>query len=1597
MADISAVHQIEITAKDSTAGVFAAVENEIRSLDAVTGGLASRLTSLSGIMGSLGGAVGVGFFTAAVAGAIEYQASLANLAQRTGATVEALSAMSDAAKLSDTDMQLVAATMGRFAASVVAAQAGTGKQAAALQALGFNAKTFAQQYQTTDQALLAVAKALDQYQDGLGKTAIEQALMGKSGAELGAFLHELAQDGTNAAKVTAAQAQAARELNDSITKLKIAWNDLLLKLGVELVPVLQKVVDGFDTWAKIGGAALVTFVAWPAAVSAVSSALAAYRTAATAAATANGALAASTGVLGASWTATVASATAQFGTLTALLKTIPALLFAGFAGWELGKWLSDNFLQARLAGIAFVDGTMAAWEALKYAAGVAWAAIVYGWDQALESMKVSFGSFLALVASGLAHVPGLGGFASEVSSFAASLESSSGGALAKFKATMASLGADFDAGRAKVHGITSDMADYAIAAAKAGAASDAAAKKPPPVPGATTQVAKDATKALTDLLKALEQYSVAAAQALGAAQQQAITSSLADVKRLYDQGVIDFKQYWDAQTALQADALDVQKQQLETQLGLQQGLVDNLQHAVVAIDPSKFKTMEDYLRAVYAAESQLVQANTSLVKTQGDLNVVQQKTTDIGKDYIESYLIPASNGLLQLNSDLDKSIVQRTREVEQIGLTATQVAALNVQRVEEARNNAVLTGGSPAVIAFYDAQLDRLHKLYDLTAQGENAQRMVDGWKNLFQSAASEGEKFITDFAQHGSSAFRNLWDDFKTWALEAFAKIAAQTIVVQLAGAFSPQIGGLASNTFAGGGNGILSLLTGGSNTLSGGSSLLNLFGGASNLGTSLAFSSLGQSLGLSAATTGLSALDVAGGAATAADFAGLGGSSLALTGAGSALASIGTFLPYVGIALAAASALGLFNKKPSEAKGQFQISQGTTGFEDNAYVASPFGNLGFNDANTQQFSGKGAEVFDQIVSGALTAFKSRFSDAQSAQFADILKTMTFKSFEGTYTTEDFINKYGGQVLQQIVSAAFNVLDPALGKVEAGFKGTAAEIATFTNSLLGIYDGLKKVGDPTFTANVDAALAGADQATADKVAAFVSIVANFGDALPGVGAQLEALSGTDIPNFIDALGGAQAALNTFNYLQQNFLTSAERTQQASGLLTADFAKLGLAVPSSHQAFLDLLKSIDLTTDSGKQLYASIVALAPLFIQVKGTADQAAQALNNATTALTATASAANSIAHPIDVKQYLAGVTSNIANIKALADAGTGDFGSKLAMEVELLGNAIAKTQDAMAAARASGDYGTLQYMLTPQLADYQKANAQAVDELARFTVLSAQYGSAQAEQLVNLEDWYTAQQKLFSGQADVLGALSTVYKEKWDAIVKGTAAGVTATQNALGQIAQYLQGLFVGPLSPLTPMQQFAQAQQAYQAELVKAQGGDAGALGDVTKYADTYLNQARGAYASSQAYTDIFNQVTGALGALAGTQPNGEPLVPTATSATAAIAAALPVNGTLASSADVSNVVAALAALQTAVASDNAKTRQLYQALIAALANSNSADARAIVRQLQAGGMLSSALADKSRVTSGATTATPTTSASTTYQQASRGNIEWWANGN
>jgi phage-related minor tail protein len=104
-------------------------------------------------------------------------------------------------------------------------------------------------------------------------------------------------------------------------------------------------------------------------------------------------------------------------------------------------------------------------------------------------------------------------------------------------------------------------------------------------------------------------------------------------------------------------------------------------------------------------------------------------------------------------------------------------------------------------------------------------------------------------------------------------------------------------------------------------------------------------------------------------------------------------------------------------------------------------------------------------------------------------------------------------------------------------------------------------------------------------------------------------VGGDSASKLIDLLGGIDSFnAKTLSYYE-TFYSEAERNAKTSQQLAEQFAALGVEVPDSLQAYRDLVNAQDVTTESGRDMYASLIDLSGAFAQVTTAAADAAASL----------------------------------------------------------------------------------------------------------------------------------------------------------------------------------------------------------------------------------------------------------------------------------------------------------------------------------------------------------------------------------------------------
>lgn len=495
------------------------------------------------------------------------------------------------------------------------------------------------------------------------------------------------------------------------------------------------------------------------------------------------------------------------------------------------------------------------------------------------------------------------------------------------------------------------------------------------------------------------------------------------------------------------------------------------------------------------------------------------------------------------------------------------------------------------------------------------------------------------------------------------------------------------------------------------------------------------------------------------------------------------------------------------------------------------------------------------------------------------------FSALDPTTQIQGLVDAFGG--LEQFV-AGFQFLD-------ANFTTDADKAARATDRLNAAFASLGFEVPQSHQAFLDL-LNGIDLATTEGQGLYASMVqlapaftAVYGTAQQAADAENE---------LAEARRQAIAAAEEF--FNANFYTEAEQQQRNLAARIAEVAtvsaSLGIEIPTTVAGFRALIEGLDLSTEAGRAFYEALLPLAPAVLDIANAGQQLVDVAEQlGVIQVGGIFQQAESLASEAQQK---------IANL--VAQSG-GDYGEKLALTLKLT-SAEAKRFEALAAAEYSMFGNTEQYqklMAAAQVLKNMLGGTAA--ELARFTVLMAQYDAQRAEQLVQLEKWYAEQQALFAGNSEALAALQQIFQDKWAEIIAGVSEGVEGAISELerlrANLLEYVASLQVGNLSPLSTMAKLAEAKKQYEEQLALAQGGDLNALANISQYSNAYLTLAQQAFGSTSQYGAIFDLIIQQLTAL-GTPPSTGGTEPLMT-----IALAVPKDSPIVSKRDLEEAVAKL----------------------------------------------------------------------------------------
>jgi hypothetical protein len=194
---------------------------------------------------------------------LKAQDNLKDMAEQAGVSVETLSRLGYAAGQSGSDIESLQIGIAKLSKTAVASQKAGSAAADAFEAIGVSAEAADGSLKATDVLLLEIAESFSKHADGAEKSALAQALFGKSGAALIPFLNQGAagiEELTRKADelgitVSTKAAAAADEFNDNLATLGAIARGVAGRALSELTPLVSSLAKSFGDMVAQGDGA----------------------------------------------------------------------------------------------------------------------------------------------------------------------------------------------------------------------------------------------------------------------------------------------------------------------------------------------------------------------------------------------------------------------------------------------------------------------------------------------------------------------------------------------------------------------------------------------------------------------------------------------------------------------------------------------------------------------------------------------------------------------------------------------------------------------------------------------------------------------------------------------------------------------------------------------------------------------------------------------------------------------------------------------------------------------------------------------------------------------------------------------------------------------------------------------------------------------------------------------------------------------------------------------------------------------------------------------------------------------------------------------
>ncbi|MDD1982355.1 DUF4214 domain-containing protein [Pseudomonas asiatica] len=672
-------------------------------------------------------------------------------------------------------------------------------------------------------------------------------------------------------------------------------------------------------------------------------------------------------------------------------------------------------------------------------------------------------------------------------------------------------------------------------------------------------------------------------------------------------------------------------------------LQQKVEEALLKSGAGARKEVEAAIRSQADAEDRLAVAKSAFdLAEETELLLAQARATLQGTAALEAFNVQKAMQVALTG----KNIAAGSQEYDQLlaAIKAQQAAVKVAKQAADAGSIMDRLYPEKKLLREYTEGQEALNKAMELapdkTSEYQEALRLLGLEYEQNKNAATAWGKFTEGAVDRVDGAFADAWksigDGFEGFASslkEGFKQLLAELahmaitrpIVMQIGaalgvGGLSAQTGGLFGGSAAGGGLSLSSLWNMGSSAYS---AITSGFGGAIAAGWNAGQGFLGGmqgaiSGGYGYISSAVSSMFSGGVAATGASNVGFGlGQSLVSGGVGSGGAAAGSSASYAAGA-GGATALGgalagiggaLYGYGKSGVKG---AATGAAGGVGGYYAGAAIGSL----------AGPLGTVIGGVIGSALGSFVggSLFGGSWQTKDVGLSLGVTGGEFEGQQY--EYQKKKGGLFGKNKKRTRYSALDPKMQTAMqetfdatedtvvdlldrigvsvgdgafAGLNIARQKISTKGKSASEIQEEIAKL----FSGFGDQMIAFIDQGVGgfgysftelgERIAVFESFNKSLGlinVTMLGLSAQSMELANA----MVAAAGGLETYTNNLNTYFNAFFSETERADKTLASVQRQFKDMNVVLPETREGYRKVVEALDLTTESGQQMYLTLMA-----------------------------------------------------------------------------------------------------------------------------------------------------------------------------------------------------------------------------------------------------------------------------------------------------------------------------------------------------------------------------------------------------------------------